>query len=238
MAPPADFDLAASLTRWRESLGAHEALTPERVRELETHLRDSLAEIRAQGITANEAFWVAARRVGDASSLAGQFVQADPASVWRTRVFWMLMGLILVEMVMLLPGFLRLAALEIAAHDNGFWQTFFIAGMVVLPIGMLVLTLLTFAGLAAGRWPILCARMESLCSRRGRFAWPLFLVAVLPSLAMIALQALALVRGEPAAPLAHLREMLLPAVFMLAFSFAFAGMAAAYAPRASLKISA
>ena len=91
------FDLDCELTRWRQSLAAHEAITPERACELESHLRDSMAALRARDLSEEEAFWIAARRLGAAAPLSVQFAEADPAAAWRNRIFWMAVGLLVVQ---------------------------------------------------------------------------------------------------------------------------------------------
>jgi hypothetical protein len=87
MATP--FDLNAALENWRAELAAQSALTPDAQRELETHLRDTFAELKLRGLNEEESFWLARRRVGQPQKLAEEFVKADPMQIWRERVFWM-----------------------------------------------------------------------------------------------------------------------------------------------------
>ena len=82
------FDLTAALENWRAELAAQPNLTDEVRRELETHLRDTLAGFQQRGLTDEEAFWLARRRVGQPAQLSEEFVKADPAAVWRKRLFW------------------------------------------------------------------------------------------------------------------------------------------------------
>ena len=89
MENPTRFDLTAALEYWRAELAVQPSLTAEVRRELETHLRDALTGFRQRGLTDEEAFWLARRRVGQPAQLGDEFVKADPAAVWRERVFWM-----------------------------------------------------------------------------------------------------------------------------------------------------
>ena len=88
------FDLPAALENWRTELAAQPNLTAEVRRELETHLRDTLAGFQQRGLSDEEAFWLARRRVGQPAQLGEEFVKADPAAVWRERVFWMVATLL------------------------------------------------------------------------------------------------------------------------------------------------
>ena len=88
------FDLNAAIENWRQELAAQPDLTPDVRRELETHLRDTVAELQRRGLNDEESFWLARRRVGQPKQLAEEFVKANPAMVWRERVFWMAISLV------------------------------------------------------------------------------------------------------------------------------------------------
>jgi hypothetical protein len=86
------YDLNAAVNNWRQELAAQAGLTAENRRELETHLRDAIAGFQQRGLSDDESFWLARRRVGQAQQLGEEFVKADPAAVWRERVFWMVLA--------------------------------------------------------------------------------------------------------------------------------------------------
>jgi hypothetical protein len=65
-------------------------------RELETHLRDTVGELRQRGLNEEESFWLARRRVGQPRQLGEEFIKVDPNSVWGERVFWMTLAVLLV----------------------------------------------------------------------------------------------------------------------------------------------
>src|SRR5580704_10416436 len=88
------FDLNAALENWRQELGAQPHISTDEGRELETHLRDSLAELKARGLNDEESFFLARRRIGQPQKLAEEFVKSDPAKAWRERVFWFAFGLL------------------------------------------------------------------------------------------------------------------------------------------------
>ena len=77
------FDLNAAVENWRQELAVQPAFTPDNRRELETHLRDALAELKARGLNDEESFWLARRRVGQPKKLAQEFIKVDQTQAWR-----------------------------------------------------------------------------------------------------------------------------------------------------------
>jgi hypothetical protein len=110
------FDLNAAIENWRQELAAQSNLTMEVRRELETHLRDTVAELRQRGLNDEESFWLARRRVGQPKQLGEEFVKADPAKIWRERVFWMAVGLLAIQMWTGLSAYLLAALRSISAY--------------------------------------------------------------------------------------------------------------------------
>ena len=92
------FDLNAAVAAWRQELAAQSDLTPIVRRELETHLRDTVAELRERGLNNEEAFWLARRRLGQPQQLGEEFAKADPLPAWRERTFWMVVALLAVNL--------------------------------------------------------------------------------------------------------------------------------------------
>ena len=82
------FDLNAAIENWRNELAAQPKLAVDDRRELETHLRDAIAGFRQRGLSDEESFWLARRRVGQPQQLGEEFVKADPAKIWRERILW------------------------------------------------------------------------------------------------------------------------------------------------------
>ena len=93
MENPTLFDLNRAIQQWRESLGASPAFQRENLEELEAHLRDSMAALASRGLSMEEAFWVATRRIGTGDALAPEFGKVNRQTVWLDRLFWMLIGL-------------------------------------------------------------------------------------------------------------------------------------------------
>ena len=227
MALPTTFDLAAELSRWRHSLSAHEAITPERACELESHLRDEIAALQAKGLSAEEAFWVAACRLGTIPSLSGEFTAADPSGVWRNRIFWMAVGLLAAQVAQTVMMVLGGGLVWLSAMHG--WPRLGNGVAWLVPLFSLGAMLIFIRGLTAGRWPRLSRLLEAFCSRQGRFPWKFLLLAALPlvGLFILSLYIFTLGPGHFVRP----GPMLLgPALFIL-WPFVLAFLAAAYAPK-------
>jgi len=219
--------LNAELARWRQSLANHEALTAERACELETHLREEIAMLQAKGLSPAEAFWVASRRLGAASDLAGEFTAADPAGVWRNRIFWMAVGLLAAQVAQTIVMVLGGGVVWFGAMHGRPQLGTGIAWLV--PLISLGMMLVFIRGLAAGRWPRLSRQLEDFCSRQGRFPWQFILLAALPLAGMfiLALYAYTLGQGHDARP----APMLLGPPLFVVWPFLIAILAAVYAPK-------
>jgi hypothetical protein len=111
------FDLNVAIDGWRNELAAQPNLTQDARRELETHLRDTLAELRQRGLNDDEAFWLARRRTGRTEQLGEEFVKADSSNIWRERIFWLAIAFLLVEYWNLLTTFIRITFPAIAGID-------------------------------------------------------------------------------------------------------------------------
>jgi hypothetical protein len=91
------FDLNAAIANWQQELVAQPDLTPAVRRELETHLRDTIAELQGRGLNNEESFWLARRRTGKPEQLGEEFAKGDPSEIWRERLFWIALALFAIE---------------------------------------------------------------------------------------------------------------------------------------------
>jgi len=86
------FDLNQAIQQWRESLNQSPAFRRENLDELESHLRDSIANLGQRGLAADEAFLIATRRVGSGTALGAEFGKINAHEIWLNRALWMLIG--------------------------------------------------------------------------------------------------------------------------------------------------
>jgi len=86
------FDLNLAIERWREELGQSQAFRTENLDELEAHLRDSVTRLQTHGLSVEEAFLVAGRRIGKNGPLEAEFAKINGQAVWLDRFLWLLLG--------------------------------------------------------------------------------------------------------------------------------------------------
>ncbi len=83
-------DPAASLEeqieRWRGYLRRRQAIHPVDVAELEDHLREQIAVLSDAGLTPDEAFLIAVKRLGDLDSLSREFAREHSERLWKQLV--------------------------------------------------------------------------------------------------------------------------------------------------------
>ncbi len=86
------FELNQAIQQWRENLGQSPAFRSENLYELETHLRDAIETLQGGGLSDEEAFLIAAKRIGNSSQLETEFAKQNSRSIWLDRALWILLG--------------------------------------------------------------------------------------------------------------------------------------------------
>jgi hypothetical protein len=87
------FDRAVAARHWRISILSRGGLTVSEVDELEDHL-EQVEERLLEHLQPEEAFWVAAHRVGTPEALTREFALVRPNFGWELRAQWALIGLL------------------------------------------------------------------------------------------------------------------------------------------------
>lgn len=78
--------LEAQIARWRDYLRRRRAVHAVDVAELEDHLREQVAGLTDAGLTADEAFLVAVKRMGDLDALSREFAREHSDRLWKQLV--------------------------------------------------------------------------------------------------------------------------------------------------------
>ena len=76
----------SQIAEWRAYVAKAPAVNGRDVDELEAHLRDQIAELGAAGLTADEAFLVAVKRMGDLDTLSREFAREHSGRLWKQLV--------------------------------------------------------------------------------------------------------------------------------------------------------
>jgi len=100
------FELESSIVHWKLGLQGHGAMSVSQAAELETHLRDSIASLQADGLSEEEAFLIAKYRLGSAPSLQTEYRKVHSQQLWLHRTLLMIGGYLFISL------FLEFVALD------------------------------------------------------------------------------------------------------------------------------
>ncbi len=81
-----DASLEEQIDQWRSYLRRRQAIHAVDVAELEDHLREQVAGLVGSGLTTDEAFLVAVKRMGDLDSLSREFAREHSERLWKQLV--------------------------------------------------------------------------------------------------------------------------------------------------------
>src|SRR5437762_4236639 len=82
----ADQPLEEQIAQWRAYVRRRQTIHGPDVEELEGHLRDQLVALTETGLTGDEAFLVAVKRMGSLDALSREFARAHSERLWKQLV--------------------------------------------------------------------------------------------------------------------------------------------------------
>lgn len=85
-ATPHAASLEAQLDQWRNYLRRRQAIQPVDIAELEDHLREQVAMLEDKGLSTDEAFLVAVKRMGNLDALSREFAREHSGRLWKQLV--------------------------------------------------------------------------------------------------------------------------------------------------------
>lgn len=179
---PVSFDLNLAIQHWRENLAQSPAFRSENLNELESHLRDSIATLQTRGLSAEESFMVAARRVGNTGSLEKEFGKVNGKAVWLDRMIWILAG-VQISMIVSIAYSTVATAVNGAAGRlvqlwPGFGEAAFLAAVILLPPGFIVAAGVVGWKLLRTSHGTIRSGLETLLGQPAKLALGLFLACV------------------------------------------------------------
>jgi hypothetical protein len=81
-----DATVEARIAEWRGALSRSAAVTDADADELESHLRDRIADLEASGLDADEAFLIAVKRLGATDAVTAEFAREHGDRLWKQLV--------------------------------------------------------------------------------------------------------------------------------------------------------
>jgi hypothetical protein len=160
MEDPTSFDLNQAIRNWRGPLRHSAHLREEDLAELEAHVRDSVTALQAKGLSQEECFLLATRRLGKPAALDPEFAKVNLAEVWLNRLLWMLIGLQVWGVITTVSKFLTNAVVVGGWWGLGFptpssqWGLSWSRAVVPATL-MSVVHLLLLGGILVGLWRII-----------------------------------------------------------------------------------
>jgi hypothetical protein len=194
------FDLNAAIQQWRENLAQSPAFRSENLYELETHLCDSIARLQSSGLSAEEAFLVATKRIGNAGALESEYTKFNGSTVWLDRALWMLFGIQFWSVVsgVVFPIARGSVAFSLINYD------FITRGRAIPALLFIFANLVGFAASIAFCWWVIYRRGSRLIALARRLL-PRYHSAHLAMLAVILLSGLSIVASVADVGMLHLR---------------------------------
>lgn len=89
------FDLKKQIKKWRSNLAQSQTLEKIDIDELESHMREEIESLKESKLSDEEAFLVAAKRLGSPKKLASEFAKTNWGSALRQRLSWMITGILI-----------------------------------------------------------------------------------------------------------------------------------------------
>lgn len=80
------YSLEQQIAAWRAHLRGSRAITASDAEELEDHLREQIATLGAEGLSEDEAFLVAVKRMGAIDALTREFAREHSERLWKQLV--------------------------------------------------------------------------------------------------------------------------------------------------------
>jgi TctA family transporter len=88
------FDLNEKISMWRSNLAQSETLAGSDIEELESHLREEIEQLTGLKLSDEEAFLIAAHRLGSTDSLAAEYEKINSSLKFRRRFSLMIAGIL------------------------------------------------------------------------------------------------------------------------------------------------
>src|ERR1700752_2203618 len=76
----------SQIAEWRAYVANAPGVNGHDVDELEDHLRHQIAELNSAGLTADEGFLIAVKRLGDVDALSREFAREHSGRLWKQLV--------------------------------------------------------------------------------------------------------------------------------------------------------
>ncbi len=91
----AEFNLTEEIEVWRLILSKKPGLTGDNIKELQSHLLDEMDHLQEIGLSKEESFFIAQKRIGSLDQLADEFNKVNKKEYFQSKVLPYLIGILL-----------------------------------------------------------------------------------------------------------------------------------------------
>ena len=146
------FQLENAIDHWKQSHLNGDGVSKATAEELEIHLRESVEDLTASGLTPEEAFLVSKHRLGSPGQLSEEFGKVHREQIWLKHSLLALSGFLAVSVILKLIN-LEQSLAALAGISLGWDSTVVVAGIPLNPGGLAYL-LTGIVGASAVIWLI------------------------------------------------------------------------------------
>ena len=133
------FTIEQAVENWKNDLRQKQTLIESDIEELESHLQEEMERLTPLGLSEEESFLIAARRIGDTTQMAAEFAKVNAAAIWKTRFFWMIVGILLLKLFTSCSNFLSYGVALLGHQFTGLsWLIIGILSAVLQTIVLLI----------------------------------------------------------------------------------------------------
>jgi hypothetical protein len=134
------FTVEQAVENWKNELRQKQTVMESDIEELESHLRDEMEQLAPLGLSEEEAFLIAVRRIGDTTQMASEFAKVNTAAIWKNRFFWMVAGVLMLRILSSCANFLSSVGVLLGNQFVSIsWLTAGILSVAVQTIILLIL---------------------------------------------------------------------------------------------------
>ncbi len=137
------FNVDEHIQQWRRELNNAEVCHSSDLEELEIHLRDEMEGLGDKGLSDQEAFIVASRRLGDRANLVCEFAKVNTHTIFLKRLLWVCIGvlasLLIPKIAATFTQGVALGALKLGMTQSGLYILIPSLQIITLMIGILAI---------------------------------------------------------------------------------------------------
>jgi len=133
-----DFELISALENWKLQFVQNENFSADDISELESHLRDEITELKDLGLSEEESFLIAQKRMGSIAEITPEFTKVNAKEYFKNKILTAIKGILIVFAFLNITGLITVGG-WLLINKSELDDTSFYTAIVAIPT---VLTLL------------------------------------------------------------------------------------------------